>query len=179
MMDYILEESKRIDGLINTFLDFSKPKEPKMIRCDLLEILDKTLLLISPQAHTHRVEIQKETPPKPMWVKVDVDQIRQAFMNLCLNALEAMPKGGVLRISVGENRRDKVMVRFSDTGKGVPREVRTRIFEPFFTTKEGGTGLGLFIAHRIITQHGGEIALTEGEKGGSTFTVSLPLEQEG
>jgi len=178
MMDYILEESKRIDGLISTFLDFSKPKEPQKVRCNLLDVLEKTLLLILPQAHTHRVEIQKEIPTEPMWVKVDVDQIRQAFMNLCINALEAMPQGGVLRILVGENRMDKAMVRFSDTGKGVPKEVRTRIFEPFFTTKERGTGLGLFIAHQIITQHGGEITLKEGEKGGTTFTVSLPLERE-
>ncbi len=179
MMDYILEESKRIDSLIGTFLDFSKPKEPKKARCNLLEILEKTLLLILPQAHTHRVEIQKEIPPKPLWVKVDVDQIRQAFMNVCINALEAMPQGGVLRISVREDKKDNVMVRFSDTGKGVPKEVQTRIFEPFFTTKERGTGLGLFIAHRIITQHGGEIALVEGDRGGSTFTISLPLEREG
>ncbi len=178
MMEYILEESKRIDGLISTFLDFSKPKEPQKIRCNLLDVLEKTLLLILPQAYTHRVEIQKEIPPNPIWVKVDVDQIRQAFMNLCINALEAMPQGGVLRILVGENRMDKVMISFSDTGKGVPKEVRTRIFEPFFTTKERGTGLGLFIAHQIITQHGGEITLTEGEKGGSSFTVSLPLERE-
>jgi signal transduction histidine kinase len=179
MMDYILEESKRIDSLIGTFLDFSKPKEPQKTRCNLLDVLEKTLLLILPQAHTHRVEIQKEIPPNPLWVKVDVDQIRQAFMNVCINAMEAMPQGGVLRISVRENKKDNVMVRFSDTGKGVPKEVRTRIFEPFFTTKERGTGLGLFIAHRIITQHGGEIALTEGDRGGSTFTISLPLEREG
>jgi len=179
MMDYILEESKRIDSLIGTFLDFSKPKEPQKTRCNLLDVLEKTLLLILPQAHTHCVEIQKEIPPNPLWVKVDVDQIRQAFMNVCINAMEAMPQGGVLRISVRENKKDNVMVRFSDTGKGVPKEVRTRIFEPFFTTKERGTGLGLFIAHRIITQHGGEIALTEGDRGGSTFTISLPLEREG
>jgi len=179
MMDYILEESKRIDSLIGTFLDFSKPKEPQKTRCNLLDVLEKTLLLILPQAHTHRVEIQKEIPPNPLWVKVDVDQIRQAFMNVCINAMEAMPQGGVLRISVRENKKDNVMVRFSDTGKGVPKEVRTRIFEPFFTTKERGTGLGLFIAHRIITQHGGEIALTEGDRGGSTFTISLPMEREG
>ncbi len=179
MMEYIIEESKRIDGLINTFLDFSKPKEPKMAECNLLEILEKTLILISPQAHTHHVEIQKNFPQKPIWVKADADQVRQALMNLCINALEAMPQGGVLRISVGENRGDKVMVSFSDSGRGVPKEIRTRIFEPFFTTKEGGTGLGLFIAHRIITQHGGEIVLVEEEKSGSTFMVSLPLEAEG
>jgi signal transduction histidine kinase len=78
-----------------------------------------------------------------------------------------------------DNARDKVLVRFSDTGKGISKEVAAKVFDPFFTTKEGGTGLGLSIAHRIITQHGGEIHV-EGEEGkGSTFTITLPLKREG
>jgi signal transduction histidine kinase len=101
--------------------------------------------------------------------------MRQAFMNLGVNALEAMPNGGVLTVAVMENARGKVVVRFSDTGKGIPKEMRTKIFDPFFTTKESGTGLGLPIAHRIINQHGGDITLEEGEERGSTFTIVLPL----
>ncbi len=89
--------------------------------------------------------------------------MRQAFTNLGVNALEAMPQGGVLSVAVMENARGRVVVRFSDTGKGIPKEVRTKVFDPFFTTKEGGTGLGLSIAHRIITQHGGDI--TGGGRG--------------
>jgi signal transduction histidine kinase len=78
-----------------------------------------------------------------------------------------------------ENAKSKVLVTFNDTGKGIPKEVRTKVFDPFFTTKEGGTGLGLSIAHRIISQHGGDILLEEGGKGGSTFTITLPLVKEG
>jgi signal transduction histidine kinase len=75
-----------------------------------------------------------------------------------------------------QNARGRVVVRFSDTGKGIPEEVQAKVFDPFFTTKEGGTGLGLSIAHRIITQHGGDIALEATEKKGSTFTITLPLD---
>jgi len=178
MTNYILEESKRINGLISTFLDFAKPKEPRLVSCDLREVLEKTLFLLSPQARTLGVAIDREIPLNPLWVLIDPDQIRQAFMNLGVNALEAMPNGGILRIAVSENGKDKVFVRFSDTGKGIPKEMQTKVFDPFFTTKEGGTGLGLSIAHRIITQHGGSITLEEGEDKGSTFMIVLPLGKE-
>jgi signal transduction histidine kinase len=95
-----------------------------------------------------------------------------------VNALEAMPNGGVLKISVAPDQQDSVFVRFSDTGKGISKEAQAKVFDPFFTTKEGGTGLGLSIAHRIITQHGGKITLEVGEGKGSTFTIVLPLEKK-
>lgn len=178
MTRYILEESERINSLINTLLDFAKVKEPKLITCDIREVLDKTLLLLSLQAKTLRVEIKREFPNEPLLVSIDPDQMRQAFTNLGINALEAMPHGGILKVSILGNGRDRVMIRFSDTGVGIPEEVKGKIFDPFFTTKEGGTGLGLSIAHRIISQHGGDIFI-EGEIGkGSSFIISLPLERE-
>lgn len=178
MTNYILGESKRINGLINTFLDFARTKEPKLVSCDLREVLEKTLLLLSPQAKTLGVEIKKEIPQKLLQVSIDADQMRQAFPNLGVNALEAMPQGGVLKVTVLENAKGKIMLRFSDTGKGIPKEVQAKVFDPFFTTKEGKTGLGLSIVHRIITQHGEDISV-EGEEGrGSIFTISLPLERE-
>jgi len=178
MTHYILEESERINGLITTLLDFARPKEPRLVTCDLKEVLEKTLLLLSPQAKTLRIEIKKEFPKEPLLVSIDPDQMRQAFTNLGVNALEAMRHGGVLKVTVLDNDRDKVIIQFSDTGKGIPKEVRAKVFDPFFTTKEGGTGLGLSIAHRIISQHGGDIRV-EGEEGkGSSFTISFPLEKE-
>ncbi|PIX21744.1 MAG: hypothetical protein COZ69_13115 [Deltaproteobacteria bacterium CG_4_8_14_3_um_filter_45_9] len=178
MTNYILEESQRINGLISTFLDFGRPKEPKLVSCDLREVLEKTLLLLSPQAKTLGVEIKREIPQKLLQVSIDPDQMRQAFTNLGVNALEAMPHGGVLKVIVLENARGRVVVRFSDSGKGIPKEVQPKVFEPFFTTKEGGTGLGLSIAHRIITQHGGDISVEGEEEKGSNFTITLPLEKE-
>jgi signal transduction histidine kinase len=178
MTNYILEESKRINALISTFLNFAKPKEPKRVSCDLKEVLEKTLLLLSPRAKTLGVEIKKEIPQKPLQVLIDPDQMNQAFMNLGVNALEAMPHGGVLSVAVMENTRGRLLVRFSDTGKGIPKELQTKIFEPFFTTKEGGTGLGLFIAHRIITQHGGDMMVEPGGERGTTFTITIPFRRE-
>jgi len=178
MTNYILEESQRINGLISTFLDFGRPKEPKLVSCDLREVLEKTLLLLSPQAKTLGVEIKREIPQKLLQVSIDPEQMRQAFTNLGVNALEAMPHGGVLKVIVLENARGRVVVRFSDSGKGIPKEVQPKVFEPFFTTKEGGTGLGLSIAHRIITQHGGDISVEGEEEKGSNFTITLPLEKE-
>jgi two-component system sensor histidine kinase HydH len=178
MVDYILEESNRINGLISTFLDFARPREPKLVRCDLREVLEKTLFLLSPRAKTLGIEIKKEIPIQPILVSADPEQMRQAFMNLGVNALEAMPQGGLLRVKVTEGMMDGLFIQFSDTGKGIPREMRPKIFDPFFTTKEGGTGLGLFIAHQIITKHGGDIVFQGGEKGGSIFTISLPLRKE-
>lgn len=178
MTDYILEESKRINGLIGTFLDFARPKEPKLVRCNLNEILEKTLLLLSPQAKTLGVEIRKEILQTIHPVFIDPDQMRQAFTNLGVNALEAMPEGGILHVAALENTKGEVMLRFSDTGKGIPKEMQSKVFDPFFTTKEGGTGLGLSIVHRIITQHGGNISVEDKEGGGSIFTISLPLRKE-
>jgi signal transduction histidine kinase len=177
MVGYILEESKRIDGLISSFLEFARPKEPKLVSCDLREILEKTLLLLSPKARTLGVKISKEIPQEPLLVSVDPDQMRQAFTNLSVNALEAMPDGGVLTVAVMANAKGKVLIKFSDTGKGIPEEVQTKVFDPFFTTKEGGTGLGLSIAHRIIHQHGGNIMVEDGAERGSTFTIALPLRE--
>jgi signal transduction histidine kinase len=148
------------------------------VNCDLREVLEKTLLLLSPQARTLGVEIKKEIPQKPLQISVDPDQMRQAFTNLGINALEAMPHGGILRVRVMENDRGKVVVQFSDTGKGIPKEIEKKIFDPFFTTKESGTGLGLSIAHRIVNQHGGNISLEEGEEKGCTFRIVLPSEKE-
>jgi signal transduction histidine kinase len=174
MTNYILEESKRINGLISAFLDFARPKEPKLVSCDLGEILEKTFLLLSPQAKTLGVEIRKEIPQKSLQVFIDPDQMRQAFTNLGVNALEAMPQGGVLKVTALEDPKGGILLRFSDTGKGIPKEAQTKVFDPFFTTKEGGTGLGLSIVHRIITQHGGNISVEEKQGGGSIFTISLP-----
>ena len=179
MIGYILEESKRIDGLVNSILDYARPKEPRLVTCDLGEILEKIVLLLSPKSNTLRVHIRKEIPQIPLRVSVDPDQIRQAITNLGVNALEAMPNGGVLKISVVPDQQDNVFIRFSDTGKGIPKEAQAKVFDPFYTTKEGGTGLGLSIANRIITQHGGKITLEGGEGKGSTFTIVLPLEKKG
>jgi signal transduction histidine kinase len=106
---------------------------------------------------------------------LDPEQIREALVNLELNALEAMPRGGTLRLSLTQKENNDVIIRVSDTGVGIPHGVESKIFDPFFTTKDQGTGLGLSIAHAIIKNHGGSISVLGNDGGGTTFLLTLPL----
>ena len=112
-------------------------------------------------------------------VTVDERLIRQAFLNLALNAVQAMPQGGTLRVVARRAWVDRagVQVEISDTGPGIPLELRTRVFEPFFTTKAQGTGLGLAVVKRIVDSHLGQLGLDVPDTGGTTFRLFLPLEQ--
>jgi signal transduction histidine kinase len=175
MIDYIMEESDRINTMITNFLDFAKPKEPELVSCDIAEVIKRTIQLIFPQARTQNVEVVEEFPRKPLYLEVDPELIQHAFMNIELNALEAMGQGGVIRINVFPNQGGRVLIKFSDTGKGVPPKISRKIFDPFFTTKEGGTGLGLSIAHNIVESHGGTLTNTSNRGEGTTFTISLPI----
>ena len=175
MITYIIEESDRINTMITNFLDFAKPKEPKLVSCDIMEVIGKTIQLIFPQARTQNVEVVEEFPQKPLYIEVDPELIQHAFMNIELNALEAMEQGGVLRINVLPNQGGRVLIKFSDTGKGVSPKISRRIFDPFFTTKEGGTGLGLSITHNIVESHGGTITNASHEGKGTTFSINLPV----
>lgn len=177
MVGYILEESDRINTMITNFLDFAKPKEPELVSCDIVEVVRKTIQLISPQARTQNCEVVGNFPQKPLYIEVDPELIQHAFMNIELNALEAMEHGGVLRIDVTHNQGGRVLIRFSDTGRGVPPKISQKIFDPFFTTKEGGTGLGLSITHNIVESHGGTLTNTSNDVKGTTFTINLPVQR--
>jgi signal transduction histidine kinase len=175
MTNYIMEEADRINAMITNFLDYAKPMEPKFMRCNIVEVVEKSIRLISPQAKTQNVEVVREFPQKARYIKADPELIQHAFMNIELNALEAMETDGVLRINVLPNQGGRVLVNFSDTGKGMPPEISQKVFDPFFTTKEGGTGLGLSIAHTIVESHGGSITNVSHGNRGTTFSVSLPV----
>ncbi len=174
MVNYIMEETDRINAMITNFLDYAKPKEPQFVRCNIVEVVEKSIRLISPQAKTHNVEVVREFPQKARYIEADPELIQHAFMNIELNALEAMGQGGVLRINVIHNQGGRVLVKFSDTGKGISPEISRKVFNPFFTTKEGGTGLGLSIAHTIVESHGGVITNVAHGGGGTTFSITLP-----
>ena len=174
MVNYIMEEADRMNAMITNFLDYAKPKEPKFVRCNIVEVVEKSIRLISPQARTQNVEVVREFPQKARYIEADPELIQHAFMNIELNALEAMGQGGVLRINVISNQGGRVLVKFSDTGKGMSPEISQKVFDPFFTTKEGGTGLGLSISHNIVESHGGTITNVSHGGGGTTFSITLP-----
>lgn len=171
--DILLKEVDRLNRVVQEFLDFARPgRNESFGRTDLPGVLEETVQLIRAQALKGGVAITREVPPLPPF-SGDREKIKQALLNLLLNALQAMPQGGDLRIAADQDDR-QLRVRISDTGCGIPPTEREKIFNPFYTTRASGTGLGLAITHRIIQGHGGRIEV-ESEVGvGTTFTFWLP-----
>ena len=169
----IENEIERINQIIKQFLDFARPSQPKKETLDVNGLLEDTLLLISHELKEHDIHIERSFFSIPA-VSADRDQIRQVFLNLILNAMQAMSDGGRLVIStcVHEN---EVRIDFKDEGDGIPEPIRKKLFEPFFTTKEEGIGLGLSITKRIIDAHRGRIIVESVEGKGSLFVITLPL----
>jgi signal transduction histidine kinase len=175
MLEFIREESERINDMLTNFLDFAKPKAPSFRETDVKEVLERTVDLISGAAREQKVEIIRQYPAGKIPLFVDPEQIREALVNLELNALEAMPEGGSLKISLNGKAGEGAIIRVCDTGLGIPPGTESRIFEPFFTTKEGGTGLGLSIVYRVVENHGGAISVEKSDNQGTTFILTLPV----
>jgi len=175
MLEFISEESERINNMLTSFLDFAKPKPPAFQEVDLKNILEKTAESLSLPARERGVQILQEYPNGKIPMYLDPEQIREALVNLELNALEAMPRGGTLRVSLTQKENRDVIVRVSDTGVGIPSGAESKIFDPFFTMKERGTGLGLSIVHSVVKNHGGTISVVNNDGGGTTFVLTLPF----
>ncbi len=174
----IEEEIHRIDEILDQFLRFAKPAPPFLEKTDPLSIFEEILLLLRPQIEKEKITVHKEFQSLPM-VLMDREQIKQAMLNLLLNAIQAMPQGGPLILS-GRNSEEGQWVELSirDSGVGISEEDLNRLFDPFFSTKEGGIGLGLSITHRIIDQHHGKIEVASKPGEGTVFTVWLPIHYE-
>jgi signal transduction histidine kinase len=170
---------KRIERTVANLLDFSRPRSMRLGPTSLNQSLTQVLNLVRFQLRKNRVEARLELDPREPWIAGDRFQIEQLFLNLILNALQAMPNGGTLTL---RTRRQGTweLVEVSDTGSGIPEAIRERIFDPFFTTREvgRGTGLGLAVSYNIAAAHGGglEVETTEGE--GSIFRVLLPADED-
>ena len=177
----VAEQIRRMEMLIKSFMSFARPPAPQFTTVNMHTIIDSTILLTQrhPLFSPHRegrVTINKEYDPTVPEVTVDPTQLQQVFMNLLLNAAEAMPNGGVIEIStVYDRQNDALEIRFSDTGNGVDGPLQEKLFQPFFTTKVKGTGLGLSISKRLVEQQGGTIRLESRENGGAVFVITLPL----
>ncbi|MBM4254564.1 MAG: GAF domain-containing protein [Deltaproteobacteria bacterium] len=167
-------ELRRMSLLIEQFLEFARPRPPHFQRDRLDEIMEETLLLIGPEARTRGVTIHKEWEKGLPQVWVDGAQIKQVFLNLLLNALQAMTRGGTLTVRLHVSG-GSLLASIADEGGGIPPEVRENLFEPFFTTKAGGTGLGLSISQRIVEGHNGRLRLFSQPDVGTTAVVRLPL----
>ncbi len=172
----LIKEVDRLNRVVQDFLRFARPAPVERGRFDVNETLREILLLTRQQAVRNGVaaELQAgELPP----VAGDREQLKQAFLNLVLNALQAMPGGGKLTVATAL-RDGRAAITIADTGQGIPPENLERIFNPFFTTRQEGTGLGLAITHRIIQGHGGRIDVESRPGEGTTFTLLLPLAED-
>ncbi|MFN4132021.1 MAG: sensor histidine kinase [Caldimicrobium sp.] len=171
LLSQIEEETDRARDIVRSILDYSKPG--KKINISLNSVIKEAIRFIKAEIPP-KIELVIDLPEE-ITIFADPQQIKQVFLNLMKNSLEAIEKEGMIKISAKE-QNDFVEIVFSDTGKGIPKEAISRIFEPFFTTKEGkkGYGLGLFIVHKIIKEHGGNIEVHSEPGKGTSFIITLP-----
>ncbi len=176
--EIISTEIDKIDNVLANFLEFVKQKGLHFSEVDLNELVDRVLSLAAYDMENAGIAIQKELIDALPPVNADRGLLEQVFLNLVLNAVQAMPDGGEIRISgKSDDRYAEVMIW--DKGGGIPSDISSRIFDPFFTTKDEGTGLGLPIAYNIIKSHGGNLFFNSNEGKGTVFTVRLPREVKG
>jgi two-component system NtrC family sensor kinase len=170
----IVNETLRCRKIVKGLLDFARQTKPQRQALDLNKVAEDVLALVRNQASFQNITVQTELDPKIPSVLADADQMRQVVMNILLNAVDAMPQGGALRIrSSFEPKPNQVMLRISDTGSGIPIEIQDKLFEPFFTTKTNGTGLGLAVAYGIMERHKGALKVESAPGYGTTMTVIL------
>jgi signal transduction histidine kinase len=189
VVNEILNQVNRLDRIIKDLLSYAKPKPPRFVPSDIKDIIEKGLFFVYPEAKKQNVVIDNQVTEHLPKIMIDPDQMQQVFLNIIINAIQAMPNGGMLTISASKKdyqevkdeidrqvQSDEIVaVRFEDTGKGIPHDDLRHIFEPFFTKKAKGTGLGLSISQKIVHEHGGEVTVKSEVGKGTIFTVYLPV----
>ena len=173
-LNVIQSEIQRLDRVVQTLIDFSRPMELKLEDEDLRQITTGVLMLASAELAVQNVQLETLLPPRAVVVKVDADMLRQAILNIVLNGTQSMAEGGTLRVALREEPRHAVLT-ISDTGEGIASEVLPRIFDLYFTTKKDGSGIGLSMCYRIVQLHSGVIEVESEPGRGTTFTVRIPL----
>ena len=182
----IVKAIDRSNDLLTRFFDFTRPRKPVQEFHDVEMLIDGIYLLLAPRFKKKKINFLKNSQPNLPQVFVDPGQIEQVFMNLFLNAIDAMPKGGDLSVTISLVSHDvqeaeqngdskSVCVQVQDTGTGIPEENLEKIFNPFFTTKSSGIGLGLSISNRLMQENGGKIEVQSKKDRGTTFSLYFPV----
>ena len=173
-MEIISGEILRLDRVVKTFLDFTRPVELKLANVSLQEFVDDAVGLAHPQADASKIQIVVHQEAAGVEVRVDRDLMKQAVLNVVMNAMQVMPDGGELRFEAAISE-DTAEIRISDTGPGIPPDLRDKIFRLYFTTKKQGSGIGLAMTFRIVQLHDGTIDFTSEPGKGTTFVIRLPI----
>jgi signal transduction histidine kinase len=172
-MDIIDSEIHRLDRVVQTLVDFTRPRNLHIEEVDLRRLLDDVALLAAPEAEQHGVTVDRQRATEPLPVKVDVDLMKQALLNVVINGVQSMPEGGLLTISA--HREDNVIVaEVSDQGGGIPQDAQDKIFELYFTTKKEGSGIGLAQTYQILQWHYGSVDFRSSDGQGTTFRFQIP-----
>jgi signal transduction histidine kinase len=173
-IDIISSEIHRLDRVVKTLTDFSRPVELTLAPLDLRALAAAVVALAAPEARSHGVEIVQELGPRPLPVRVDADLMRQAILNVVINGVQAMPDGGTLTLRAFATAQAAVL-QVQDTGAGISPEIRDKIFNLYFTTKNSGSGIGLALSFRAMQLHNGALDLDSQSTPGASFRFILPL----
>ena len=173
LVDKIVNTINHLNSRVEQILGFARPVSLTLSLGDLNQTVTDILELLRPQLEANHVEVRLSTGDHPAYARLDESSIRGALMNLVLNAVEAMPDGGILTVAINQTN-EKLQLKITDTGRGVTEEQAKKIFEPFFTTKEKGLGLGMPYAKKIIDQHGGTMSFDSELGEGTTISIELP-----
>jgi signal transduction histidine kinase len=176
-LEIIGKECQRLNHLLTDFLDFARPRPPQYQSTDLGPVLDSVIELAGHAAGSKSIVMRQETSAEMPPVECDPELLKQVLLNLLINAVQASPDGGEVVVSA-QPRNGRAEIAVQDEGCGIDPLDRDRIFDPFFTTKDGGTGLGLSVAHRIVEQHGGILTSEPNSGKGMKFSVLLPFHHE-
>jgi PAS domain S-box-containing protein len=173
-MDIINSEIHRLDRVVKTLVDFSRPVELKLQAVDLRDLAGEVVALASPEARSHRVDVVLQMGEQPLPVRVDTDLMKQAILNVVINGVQAMPDGGMLTLR-GFTSGQAAVLEVQDTGGGISPEIRDKIFNLYFTTKKSGSGIGLALTYRAMQLHNGALDLDSEARQGTIFRFMLPL----
>jgi signal transduction histidine kinase len=177
----VRNQAERVASTVRSLLTFARPSPLSIRRVNLAQVVDQAIALETPRCHTTKIEIERSSFGRIPAIQADPDRLQQVLVNIMNNAIDSMPEGGRLNIGLANGGGGQVVINISDTGTGITEENQARIFDPFFTTKPAGkgTGLGLAVSYGIIRDHGGEIRVSSSPGEGSTFSIVLPVENNG
>ncbi len=175
--DIIVEESERLNNIITDFLNYARPREPNLSICRIDEVIDKNIAYLATQLSENRCKVDTQIGDNLPEIMADSEMLYQAFLNIFINAMQAMPDGGKISVNIFPVN-GSVAVQIEDDGNGIDNEIMEKIWDPFFTTKEKGTGLGLGIVKNLIEAHGGNLNIENRTERGARVTIQLPARLE-
>lgn len=173
-IDIIGNEIHRLDRVVQILVDFTRPRDLHLEELDLRRLLEDVIMLATPDTEQHGVTVNRSLGTEPLGVRVDPDRMKEAFLNVIINGMQAMPNGGTLSISARRDE-DSVVTEIRDQGIGIPHDLQEKIFELYFTTRKGGSGIGLAQTYQALQWHYGSIDFETVEGQGTTFRLRLPI----